>query len=389
MSNSVFPSLPGLTWDVKMRPRFDTNVQTAKSGKELRAQFMAYPLWEFELNYEFLRQQAAFQELQTLVGFYLSRQGRFDSFLYNNPVDSAVTAQQFGVGDAATVAFQLVRAFGGFLEPVQNLNGAPSIFVNDWEGNQLQYATPRTNLCWWNRQLDNAAWTLTRATVTANAVAGPDGSVTAEKLVEDITATNSHMIATPGWTSTLVPYTFWVDAKAAERTRFQLGISTAHITGTGANGAFNLGAGTAAVVNNCTVSITPLPLSGWYRCGITFTPTAAAAASSFINLADASGNVSYTGDGASGMYFTNPQIELGSVSTSSILTVGANASATDYALGSTGLATMSPAPLLGALLTWTGSYYYRVRFSDDLSEFDNFLSNLWSNSKLGFVSVKL
>jgi uncharacterized protein (TIGR02217 family) len=59
--------------------------------------------------------------LQTLIGFYNARQGQFDDWLYSDPDDSSVTAQQFGVGDGVTTSFQLVRTFGGFSEPVTAL----------------------------------------------------------------------------------------------------------------------------------------------------------------------------------------------------------------------------------------------------------------------------
>ena len=60
--------------------------------------------------------------------------GQYDSFLFASPADNAVTAENFGMGNGSTVAFQLTRAYGvggfTFAEPVQNLNGVPSIYVN-------------------------------------------------------------------------------------------------------------------------------------------------------------------------------------------------------------------------------------------------------------------
>lgn len=133
MSNAVFPTLAGLSWDVAKTPIWRTAIQSAVSGKELRASLMSYPLWKFSLSYEVLRADSASQELQTLLGFFLGRQGQFDSFLYTDPVDNSVTGQNFGTGDGTTTAFQLVRTYGAggftFTEPVQNVNGTPSIYV--------------------------------------------------------------------------------------------------------------------------------------------------------------------------------------------------------------------------------------------------------------------
>ena len=127
MSNAVFPTLPGLGWSVGKKPMCKTAVQRTVSGKEFRASFMSYPLWEFSLNYEVLRAAAAYAELQSLVGFFNARQGAFDSFLYTDPNDNSVTDYQFGTGDGATVAFQLTRAFGGFIAPVMNVNALTAI----------------------------------------------------------------------------------------------------------------------------------------------------------------------------------------------------------------------------------------------------------------------
>jgi uncharacterized protein (TIGR02217 family) len=122
--------MAGLKWDSVKAPEFSTKVMRAVSGKELRAAYMSYPLYTFKLSYEVLRDDVANNELKTLAGFFLARQGQYDSFLFTDPSDHAVTAQSFGTGDGTTTAFQLVRAYGGFSEPVQNVNGTPSIYVN-------------------------------------------------------------------------------------------------------------------------------------------------------------------------------------------------------------------------------------------------------------------
>lgn len=129
MSNAVFPVLPGLTWDVMKIPTWSTRVQQSVSGKEIRLATFSYPIWHFKLIYELLRDDAT-NELTTLMGFYNQRQGAFDSFLYRDPSDNGITAQLIGIGNGTTTAFQIVRAYGGFVEPIYNLNGSPSIYLN-------------------------------------------------------------------------------------------------------------------------------------------------------------------------------------------------------------------------------------------------------------------
>lgn len=130
MSNAILPTLPGLAWDITAAPNFSTKVHRALSGYEVRAAFMVYPLWSFKLKFELLRDNLANNELKTLIGFFNARQGQFDSFLYSNPADSAVVAMQFGVGTGSQFVFQLSRGYGGYAEPVNNLNGSPQIYVN-------------------------------------------------------------------------------------------------------------------------------------------------------------------------------------------------------------------------------------------------------------------
>ncbi len=95
MSNSVFPTLPGLDVSVKRTPTFDTAVQQARSGKELRASWRANPRYVYKLKFNVLRSVAALQEVQTLVNFFETHRGRWDSFLFNDPYDSVQRRVRF------------------------------------------------------------------------------------------------------------------------------------------------------------------------------------------------------------------------------------------------------------------------------------------------------
>jgi uncharacterized protein (TIGR02217 family) len=129
MSNSIYPTLPGITSEMTFTPTFSTKIQTAVSGKEYRVNLMANPTYDIQLNYEFLRGNSK-QEMQALIGFYLARQGSYDSFLFRNVDDCAVTDQLIGTGDSRTVNFQLVRGFGPeWIEPVQNVDVLTNVKV--------------------------------------------------------------------------------------------------------------------------------------------------------------------------------------------------------------------------------------------------------------------
>lgn len=128
MSDAVFPPLPGLKWNVKRTSIWKSLSEEAVSGKEASVALMTYPLRRYTLSYELLR-AGALAELEQLEGFFNARRGKHDTFLYNDPDDNTVTDQSFGTGNGTTPTFALARTRGGFTEPVQSLNGAPTIKV--------------------------------------------------------------------------------------------------------------------------------------------------------------------------------------------------------------------------------------------------------------------
>lgn len=131
----VFPALPGLTWSVTKMPIFQTRIQRAVSGRELRALDYPYPLYQFTLVYNFLRQNlaAGYNELNTLMGFYEACYGAYGSFLFDDPTDDDGIGQGVGTGDGVTTAFQLVYGKGGsviFVRPVDAVNQLTAVYLN-------------------------------------------------------------------------------------------------------------------------------------------------------------------------------------------------------------------------------------------------------------------
>lgn len=123
MTIPVFPALAGQGWSVHKKPSFATTVASHVSGREVRSPNYVNPIWKFELTFDALDGAAQYggvgaQSLQSLMGLFLQAQGQFGAFLYYDPTDYQVSGQAFGVGDGTTTAFALVRALGGFIEPV-------------------------------------------------------------------------------------------------------------------------------------------------------------------------------------------------------------------------------------------------------------------------------
>jgi uncharacterized protein (TIGR02217 family) len=131
MSSAIFPALPGLEYPVVRTPMGGkTLIQTSVSGKENRAALWTAPRWRWTLSFNFLRDLIDANDFRALVGFYLARQGSYDSFLFNDVDDNQAAAQPIGAGDGATTQFQLVRTLGGFTEPVLAPNSVATVYLN-------------------------------------------------------------------------------------------------------------------------------------------------------------------------------------------------------------------------------------------------------------------
>ena len=87
---------------------------------------------------DFLRDNpaAGYDELRTLLGFFMLCQGAFGTFLFVDPSDWKVAGQAIGIGNASTAVFQLQRTMGatmsggGFLEPITAPNVVSAIYLN-------------------------------------------------------------------------------------------------------------------------------------------------------------------------------------------------------------------------------------------------------------------
>lgn len=123
VSTEKFPLSAGLAWSVHIAPKFNTRVAGHVSGREIRTAWQRYAIYELTLSFDVLRGDAT-QEIQTLMGFFLARQGQYDTFLLDlgavtkNSADSYVTLGAQGTGDGITTVFPLMRTLGEAMEPV-------------------------------------------------------------------------------------------------------------------------------------------------------------------------------------------------------------------------------------------------------------------------------
>jgi hypothetical protein len=76
MTTPTFPTLPGITWDIKKRVLWSTDVETSASGAEFRTGRWTAPIYEFDLVFAYLSQT----DQQTLQTFFEGQQGSYLPF---------------------------------------------------------------------------------------------------------------------------------------------------------------------------------------------------------------------------------------------------------------------------------------------------------------------
>lgn len=274
------------------------------------------------------------------------------------PRHLTATNEQFGIGNGVTGAFHLT--VGGV--PVSSNISVSSIFRNDWQGNQLLFATARTNLARSSQNWLGVGWNLRTDTATNNNAGAPDGSATLNKITistsntghaqsQDIAGVPNGIAAmsvyvVPGG----APFTsVWLADQLASGSP-QWGV----VLNTSGQVTFNNGtlAGGQAVITPMGGGVFKVSIQG------TITAGTARCVTAFSNSATSAISNTYTGNGtdnysAWGLMFSAGVgiAQLGSY----IATTTAAVTVTDYTLSATGLVTPSPKAASGAVLTWNGS----------------------------------
>jgi hypothetical protein len=199
------------------------------------------------------------------------------------------------------------------LRPTLNLNAATGTVAGDY----MQVPFISCSRCFYvdgggNVLLQSddftTTWTNTRSTDSANTATDPNGTVTGDSIIEDATASNTHLISqNVTVTASAVDFCFSVALKANTRTWAQLvltettgpsSVSSYFNLATGALGTATTGAnfvGTRAFTRDLG--------NGWYLCTVIGRKTnAATTITCAIRLATADGTSTYSGDGASSIF---------------------------------------------------------------------------------------
>ena len=102
MSDLVFPTLPGMDTKVEREEVYAAVVHTASSGKEQRGRFQTTPRYRYTLTFSLLRDSVAapsphqaLSETAVVKSFFDQHYGQWDSFLFNDPIDSVQRRVRF------------------------------------------------------------------------------------------------------------------------------------------------------------------------------------------------------------------------------------------------------------------------------------------------------
>lgn len=195
--------------------------------------------------------------------------------------------------------------------------------------------TQRVNLLVATEQLDSASWAKQRSSVSANAATAPNGTTTADKLIEDSTASATHRIyfaSVVVVASAPIVGSCWF--KAAERS--YAGI---RLTSTGetqeATAVINLSTGevsTSATSYTAVSASAQAESDGWWRLTITATvPSGVTTVTPVLYVANAlTTNHAYTGNGSSGVYVWGADLRTASDAAKAIPAYQRVTTATDY-----------------------------------------------------------
>ena len=213
-------------------------------------------------------------------------------------LDEDITATQNYIPVASTTNFST-----SVVAEIETTNEVVSF--NDISKNDFQRS----------EEFDNAYWTKHNSSISANAITAPDGTTTADELVEDSTASVVHNVQRSSVSFASKPngVGFSCFAKSNSRTKFYLAYGFISNMQTRAN--FDLSDGTTTLNNPLGYASISSSMedfgNGWFRCkfflstgGSVYNPNV------YLGLADASGNTLYNGDGSSSLYIWGAQQEL-------------------------------------------------------------------------------
>ena len=180
----------------------------------------------------------------------------------------------------------------------------------------------RTNLCLQSQDLATT-WTTSNITISTNQTTAPDGTATADAVLEAATTT-THFVNQIITISASTTYTTSVFVKGLNRT--WCAVEMIGVDAAGRFAYFNLsGAGAVGTTSGTTSTNIKAYSNGWYRCTIVADSGVGAGAGAVrVYSASADNTVTFLGNTSNGVYAWGAQLEAGSFASTYIPTTTAS-----------------------------------------------------------------
>lgn len=224
-----------------------------------------------------------------------------------------------GISNYATDAQGMVAqswvplsAFAGNTFPIVHNASGNAGLVGDWLDtpftslSRCALVDNGPNALLYSDQIDNAAWTKANVTITANGATAPDGTTTADAIVEN-SATAQHYVqqsvARASAAEDTCAYGYFKRGAGARNIRLIAGDSSLSNYG---QAYFDLGAGTVSAGSINGSATNPRAFiraawDGWYFCSVVVRLPTSTGLTNYADLTDGT-TTGYTGDGTSSVY---------------------------------------------------------------------------------------
>jgi hypothetical protein len=220
------------------------------------------------------------------------------------------------------------------------VSGLPRLDYLNSSCPRLLLEPSRTSLVTFSEQMDNAVWTKSEVTVSANAAISPDGYANSDKIVPSINNATHFFLQNSSVTSGTA-YTMSLFAKADGYSFLQIANSGGFSVASRAN--FDLSNGTVGSNDAGTATITNYG-NGWYRLSYTLTADSTTTAGRFVvavvNSGTAARLAGFVADGTSGVLIYGCQFEAGAYATSYIPTLSTSVTRVAEAASKTGISSL-------------------------------------------------
>jgi hypothetical protein len=252
-----------------------------------------------------------------------------------------ITGIQLETGVSATEYIPTIASirtkFAGITQDGSSASNIPRLDYTNGSCPSILVEPQRTNLALRSEEFDNAYWVKSAASIAANIITSPNDTITADKLIEDTSASAHRFISTSFSTLNGVSYTLSIFLKKAGRDYAYIRLNNSGGDIIAAN--INLLNGTVSQSIFGNITIVPYN-NDWYRVIATGTSISTSNGTFEVRTSNSATYANYTGNGTDGIYVWGGQLEAGANATSYIPTTSASVTRNADVISKTGISSL-------------------------------------------------